>query len=232
MTADRHRYRLLHGLVRADGIGEWSRALDDALSGPASHHLLSAAKEDRRILTERLGPGTWQYEAVRLLSEVQQKIETDRQAIPAKVALRSWFTTFSELRNKTRGHDAPTAALCSSVCPQLEQSIRLLCNENPLFRRPWAYLHHNLSGRYRVISLGGDASAFADLKTASAISQAPYPNGVYIHFDGPRRVEIVHTNADVSDFFFPNGGFRGKQFELHSPITDDRLDGDASPYLL
>ncbi|MBN8936808.1 MAG: hypothetical protein J0I13_11125 [Rhizobiales bacterium] len=228
---DRHRYRLLHSLVRADGIGEWSRALDDALSGPASQHLASSAREDRRVLTERLGTGNWQYDAVRLLSEVQLAIEPDRQQTPAKVAARSWFTNFAELRNKTRGHGAPTAALCSKVSPLLEESIRLIFDENPLFQRPWAYLHRNLSGKYRVISLGGDEAAFAHLKTASAVSETPHPNGVYIRFDEPRQVELIHTTVDVSDFFFPNGAFNGKHFELHSLVTDDRLEGDASAYL-
>jgi hypothetical protein len=228
---DRHRYRLLHTLVRADGIGEWSRALDDALIGPASHHLLSAAKDDSRIFTERLGAGSWQFEAVSRLLEVQRAIDPDCPGTPSKVSLRSWFTTFAEIRNKTRGHGAPTPALCSRISPSLEESIRILCGQNPLFRRPWAYLHRNLSGKYRVIPLGGDSGAFARLKAAPAAALAPYPNGLYIHFDDAKRVELVHTTADVSDFFFPNGAFKGRQFELHSPITDDRLDGDASPYL-
>ena len=61
---DGHRYRLLHKLVRADGIGEWTQALVDVLTGPASQFLIGTAKEDRRILTERLPKGSWQFEAV------------------------------------------------------------------------------------------------------------------------------------------------------------------------
>src|SRR4051794_23875342 len=38
-----HRYRLIHGLVRADGLGEWVSALDDVLTGPASQHLVESA---------------------------------------------------------------------------------------------------------------------------------------------------------------------------------------------
>lgn len=228
---DRHRYRLLHGLVRADGIGEWSRALDDALSGPSSQHLVTEAKEDRRIFTERLGPGTWQYDAVRLLSEVQQTIEPNRLPIPSKVPLRSWFTSFAELRNKTRGHGAPTATLCSSASPKLEESIEILFENNPFFKRAWAYLHRNLSGKYRVINFGGDENIFSSLKTSSAFTQVPYQDGIYIYFDAPRRVDLIYSNSEVSDFFFPNGAFSGKRFELHSPITDDRLEGDASPFL-
>jgi hypothetical protein len=228
---DRHRYRLLHKIVRADGIGEWSSVLDDALGGPASQHLVPTAKEDRRLLTERVGPGNWQYDAVRLLLEAQQNIDPGKQPTSGKVQLRSWFASFSELRNKTRGHGAPTAMLCSKASPLLEESIKLISENNPLFLRPWAYLHRNLSGKYRIIPMGGEESVFASLKTASATSQSVYQNGTYISFDSFRRVDLLHTDADVSDFFFPNGAFKGRTFELHSLISDNRQDGDASPYL-
>ncbi len=192
---------------------------------------LLAAKEDRRILTERVGPGNWQYDALRLLSEAQQHIDPKKQPISGKVQLRSWFSSFAELRNKTRGHGAPTATLCSRASPLLDESIKLICENNPLFLRPWAYLHRNLSGKYKVIPMGGDESAFADLKTVSAISQSAYQNGMYISFGSLRRAELLYTDADVSDFFFPNGAFRGRTFELHSLVSDNRQDGDASPYL-
>jgi hypothetical protein len=44
-----HRYRLMHALVRADGIGEWASKLDEVLIGPASQHLASDLSDDRRI---------------------------------------------------------------------------------------------------------------------------------------------------------------------------------------
>jgi NB-ARC domain len=97
--------------------------------------------------------------------------------------------------------------------------------------RSWAYLHRNLSGKYHVVNLGGDSSAFSNLKTADARSLEQYSDGVYIKLNVPRRVELVQTDRDVSDFFFPNGAFNGKRYELHSLITDDRAEGDASPYL-
>jgi hypothetical protein len=34
-----HRYGLMHSLVRANSIGDWSSNLDEALTGPASQHL-------------------------------------------------------------------------------------------------------------------------------------------------------------------------------------------------
>ena len=228
---ERHRYRLIHTLVRADGIGEWARVIDDALTGSSSQHILDTAKDDRRVFVERLGYDTWQHHAVSLIQNVLRCIDPAVAGTPARVALRAWFSSFVELRNKTRGHGAPTAAACSSACPELEESIRLLCENNVLFKRPWAYLHRNLSGKYRVVSLGGNASAFEDFKTSNAINLDRYNNGIYMSIGAPRLVELVRTNLDVSDFYFPNGAFNGKRFELHSLITDSRLEGDASPYL-
>jgi hypothetical protein len=48
---DRNRYRLEHMLARADGIGDWSRALDDALMGKASQYLLPEARVEQAELT-------------------------------------------------------------------------------------------------------------------------------------------------------------------------------------
>ena len=44
---ERQRYRLVHRLVRADGIGEWSEALDAALTGPASQFLQLQARVEQ-----------------------------------------------------------------------------------------------------------------------------------------------------------------------------------------
>ncbi|WP_296546234.1 hypothetical protein, partial [Phenylobacterium sp.] len=46
-----HRYRLLHTIVRSDGLGSWSKVLDEALTGPASQHLSAALGEARQALT-------------------------------------------------------------------------------------------------------------------------------------------------------------------------------------
>jgi NB-ARC domain len=104
----------------------------------------------------------------------------------------------------------------------------------PLLQRPWAYLHRNLSGKYRVVPLGGDVSSFDQLKTTSG-ARAPQfrglKDGVYIDYQEPVRVELIETNVNVADFFFPNGAFKGKTFELLSLISDNRIEGDASPYM-
>jgi hypothetical protein len=226
-----HRYRLLHALVRADGVGEWASKLEEALSGPASQHLAAALADDRRVFTERVGKGSWQLEAVRDLHEVLMGVHSGAQATGDKASLWTWFAKFAEVRNKTRGHGAITPAACSRLVPKLKNSILLLTSHNPIFQRPWAYLHRNLSGKYRVVELGGDASAFAALKSVAAMQGENYKNGVYMAAGQLRRVDLLHSDPDTSDFFLPNGAFNGKTYELHSLVTDSRLTADAGPYL-
>ena len=232
---ERHRYRLLHRLARADGLGEWTQVLDDLLTGPASQYLIAEAREDQRELTQRFGSDSWQHDAVHQLSSVVQRIDPDVEDPPAKVGGRQWFQTFVMLRNKTRGHGAPSPALCNALCPGLDTTIRLVNDKLRLLHRPWAYLHRNLSGKYRVVALGGETACFDYLETSAHLrlgSADRPPDGVYIHIGSPRRVDLLITNVDVADFSFPNGSFNGRTFELLSYITDNRAEADATPYLV
>ena len=230
---ERNRYRLVHRVLRSDGLGDWVQALDEALVGPPSQHLIEAAGDDRRSLTERFGAGTWEYEAVQTLFNVLQTVTPEIDQLPIRVSLRHWFASFATLRNKTRAHGAPTPANCAKLGPDLERSIRCITDNLPLLHKPWAYLHRNLSGKYRVVDLGGETSSFDPLKTnvgAKAGLTRNLEDGVYIYFQEPMRVELVETNVDVADFFFPNGAFKGKSYELLSLISDNRKQGDASAY--
>jgi hypothetical protein len=176
ITEDRegHRYRLAHKLVRADGLGDWTQALDEALGGPAAQHLLDAASDDRRALTERRSSSTWQHEAVTALSSALKSAGLEIDQLPTRIPLRLWFSNFVNLRNKTRGHGATTAGTCAKLSPDLETSIKLIIENLGLLKRPWAYLHRNLSGKYRVLPLGGDMSPFEKLKTTAAIADHRY----------------------------------------------------------
>src|SRR5674476_761572 len=61
---DRNRYRLEHGLVKADGLGEWAKALEDALAGTAAQFLFVNAYPERNELTQICNAGDWQYDSV------------------------------------------------------------------------------------------------------------------------------------------------------------------------
>lgn len=108
---DRHRYRQLHRLVRADSLGEWTGVMDEVLTGPASQFLLTEALQEAKELTQKVGSGSWQYEAVELLTQCYSecyRLMDGLETVPLKVDGRRWFKVFVALRNKTRGHGAPS----------------------------------------------------------------------------------------------------------------------------
>lgn len=232
-TKEQNQYRLIHTLVRADGIGQWVSALEDALTGPAAHDLLPGVREASKSLTEKHKEGTWQFKAVESLSDALNGFYgAESSQLGSKVSLLDWFKVFATLRNKTRGHGAPTPPKCHEWVGPLKSSIEAVCKNSPLKLHSWAYLHRNLSGRYHVANICGDGKPFEPLKTSEGQKRSNLPNGVYVWIDGFRKVDLCRTDSNVNDFFFPNGAFGSQTFELHSTISDDRAAGDAKPYLL
>ncbi len=226
---ERHRYRLAFKLVRADGLGDWSATLDDILKGPASHQLCEPAKQNEKTeLVQPCAEDGWQHEAIMTLKTVLDCLKLQYDPLPAKLDGRRWFGLFTTLRNGTRGHGATLPSVKSEACPHLERSIRLMAENFGLFKREWAYLFRNVSGKYRVTKISASAPAFDSFKSST---QTSVPNGVYVHFDEPRRVELVESTPEATDFFVPNGKFTERKFEFISYVTDDRVDGDAALYL-
>jgi hypothetical protein len=229
---DRHRYRFSHRLVRADGVGDWTTTLDELLVGPAAQHVLEDARTEHRELTAKVSPGEWQHEAVVLLDKCLRAIDKQREGIPFKLDGKRWFQYFAELRNTTRAHGATSSAKCSQLSPLLESSIRLVTQHFSLFSREWAYLHRNLSGKYRVTKLVESAPAFDVLKSGKMPSEwGALQDGIYVLFDHPCHVQLIDSDPEASDFFFPNGRFSEKKFEQISYDTDTRRDGDSTKFL-
>jgi len=226
---ERHKYRLAFKLVRADGLGDWAASLDDILKGPASHHLCEPAKQTEKAeLVQPCEKGSWQHDAIMSLKAVLDGLKLRYDPLPGKFDGRRWFGMFATLRNGTRAHGATLPSVKREACPQLENSIRLFAENFGLFRREWAYLFRNVSGKYRVTTISTSAPAFDPFKSST---QASLTNGVYLQFDEPCRVELIETTPEATDFFVPNGKFNEKKFEFISYMTDDRLDGDAGLYL-
>ena len=229
---DRTRYRQIHKLVRADGLGEWREVIDEVLSGPSASHLNRAAQEEQRELTQKLGPDSWQHQAVKSLQECLELCDPGQELLPAKVDGRRCFDILVRIRNATRGHGATATNVYSEVCPRLEHALTLLMDNLCLLRRPWAFLHRNLSGKYRVTEWSGQTGAFDSLKTGRIAEIPNLPDGVYLHLDGPVAVELLQSDQDATDFFFPNGKFDEKRFEVISYVSGNKAFADARPYLI
>lgn len=229
---DSHRYSLEYRLLRADGIGGWAELLDEALTGPSSQHLVSALRDSQQSLTTKwpVSDAAWQRKAVDYLNEVCRLVDPSHENLSRqRVALRQWVREFAWLRNRTRGHGAPKGARISPTCSLLQESIDVIVENAPAFHRSWAYLRRNLSGKYRVSSLGGDRKPFEYLTRSK---ESSIEDGCYIFLDTPRRTPLLFTEPDLTDFFVPNGNFKGGSFEVLSYISDETRTEDGSAWLL
>jgi tetratricopeptide (TPR) repeat protein len=224
-----HRYRLLHRLVRAEGIGEWVQAIDDLLTGPASQYLPEALHPLQNQLIGRPKAGSARTtDAVNRLVEACTVLEPDTATPSTRPQLREWFQRFAWLRNKTRGHGAIPGEVLARLCPPLEEGLDVVTSDLVLFGVPWVYLRRSLSGKYRVVPIGGDPGPFAYLKS---VRDTELRDGIYIFLAGPSLVPLMGTDVDLSDFFLANGGFNETRFELLSYITGNHSYEEASPYL-
>jgi hypothetical protein len=226
---DRNRYRLEHALVHAHGLGEWPDALDDALTGQATHFLAPDAHDAKHQLAASQKQPEWQHAAVKLLSQAADRLGIDHEEIPIKTDLRRWFRLFSQIRNKTRGHGAVAAQKASLAAFVIRDSLNLIISNFCLLKRPWAYLHRNLSGKYRVSPVCGDPAAFSHLKRETSLV---LPNGLYIAIPSIRRVPLLGSDPELQDFYFANGGFTASTYECLSYSTGSRETHTSEEYLL
>lgn len=224
---DRNRYRLEHRLARADGLGDWNGALEDALTGPASQYLLVDARIEQTELTRISSPGDWQYEAVAAMKRALQALDIEAEEVSAKTDLKRWFRFFVTLRNKTRGHGAMQPERVGLGARDLEVSIKYICENLSLLHRPWADLHRNYSGKYRVLPITVDGVPFDSLRRESVHALR---NGIYIFFQSYCKVPLIFADTELRDFYFANGGLNSKRFEMLSYLTGDKREGDSTEY--
>ena len=222
---DRHRYSVEHRLVRANSLGEWVEALNHLLTGPPADFFDPNASDLIKDLTDRVGPGDWRYSIVSGLNVASAEVGAPR-SLGTKLRLRECFEIGVRLRNRSRGHGAPTTEQYGRSCPHLADSLTAIAERLHLFRLPWAYLHRNLSGKYRVSPLLGDTSCFDYLKSTT---HEQLPNGIYLYLNRPIRLNLVFGDPDLTDIFLPNGNNKDGRFEVLSYVTNgvDRKDGTA-----
>ena len=229
---ERQRYSLEHALVRANSIGDWVGSLNELTTGPPSTLMPDGTTSEKRELTQKFAEvdDAWQRKAIDLLDEVAGCVGGSPPAGKTKASLLRWFQTFAGLRNRTRGHGAPTGSACSDMAPDLEASLRLICENYVGFSEPWLYLRQNLTKKYRLVPVAGDVSEFDHLKRDSDFN---LPDGLFRGLGGDLfRVPLVYSDVDLSDFRFANGNYRTGRFESLSYVTDDQQDVISEEYNL
>ena len=214
---DRHRYSVEHRIIRADSLGDWVQALNDLLVGPAAQFFYQEGKEVVKNLTERVGSGDWRHSAVSALKDAAMEIGAE-YPLGTKVSLRQFFEIGAQLRNRSRGHGAPTTKQFAQSCPSFAYALQSVEKNLLLFKLPWAYLHQNLSGKYRVSPLLGDPSCFNFLKSSN---DTRLPSGVYLYLERPVGLTLVFSDPELNDIALPNGNFHNSTFEILSYATND-----------
>lgn len=228
---DRHRYSLEHKLVRANSLGLWVEALNAALVGPPRQVLVANARSIATDLTKRVGVEDWRYVAVKKLNDSALQLDVKTNTIGSKVDLRQFFDIAVPLRNRTRGHGAPTVSQCGRACLPLNEALNLVVDNIELFRLPWVFLYRNLSGKYRVSKLMNDTSNFNHLKSER---KWKYTNGVYFlpklnsSSNESIRIPFIYTDPDILDIALPNGKYNGKTFETLSYVTNSIAQQDGA----
>ena len=225
---DRTRYALSYSLVRANSVGDWASVLDNIALGPAGQYVYPDARYLHTDVTKKFGHG-WVVDALQDLLASMDALSIEYDKPPPKPTVREWFRRFCVLRNKTRGHGATRSAQCADACTYLSASIDRIADNLLAFKASWAHLHKNLSGKYRVTVIGGKAHAFTALRSQTDLLHVP--NGIYLEFDRPLPVELVLSDADLSDFYVPNGQFSNDQYDCLSYITNNRRRVSGSQYL-
>lgn len=227
---DRRGYSIEYRLVRGSGVGEHVSALDEMLVGPTYEVLHPSVRFLQQQLVAKSAVGSPEMEC---LSEISRAMEY-LQLIPGEQApsntLRAWFHWFVQIRNKTRGHGAQTTQRLAAAYPNLRRSMEILTDRLHILRLPWAFVRRNLSGKFRVINIGGDVGEklFSDLRNGLRVVDR---DGVYfVCGDHLSCVNLFISDSDLSDFYVPNGSYQNGKCEFLSLISGSTIDFDASAY--
>jgi hypothetical protein len=227
---ERTRYRFEYKLVRADGIGDFASAISEISTGSAADYL-SVSVRDKEVteLIAKSKTGSWQLDCLQKLDECASVLGFNVNQITSKSSVRIWFSNFSILRNKTKGHGTITAEQSALVSPLLRESIQIIIDNLSLFNRNWAFLNQNYSGKYNVAYIGRKTDEFDYLKRSKDYHLI---NGVYCYTDRPHKVNLFLTDLQLSSFYLVNGNFSSSsKYEMLDYLTNKKRVEDGSLYL-
>jgi hypothetical protein len=83
--SERTKYRYQYNLCRANALGDFSKAIDDIVIGPASQLITSNIRDyELKELTQRCSKGDWQYECQVLLDECLSIFKIEHNKLSTK----------------------------------------------------------------------------------------------------------------------------------------------------
>ena len=216
---ERTRYKYEHTLVRGNSVGVFASTIDEIIINYRDKLIRDFMLNEIKDLTVKTRKGEWQFEAISNINELCVNLKIPIQQLPVKVSLNRWFTDFTVLRNKSKGHGALTPSTQAKNVELLQNSITIIENNYyGLNKRNWAYLYQNLSGKYKVSSLTSNSTPFDFLKTSHNFKNK-YNNGCYCFIDNPIEISLLYSTPELEDFMLPNGSYKKSEYEIISYIT-------------
>lgn len=103
-----------------------------------------------------------------------------------------------------------------------------IINNISIFKRNWAYLHQNMSGKYRVSYIGAKTT---DLDYLKSSKEYKYEAGVYIYTNAPHLVPFIQSDVDLSNFYIVNGNFSSSKYEVLDYYSNKVLKCDGIKYM-
>lgn len=220
-----HRYDAEFTLVRANGTGSWTYELQKLITGPAKTAFHGSASAIITQLSQRhpAGSESWQREALEDLRKAEVALGLEGLDPRAKSALTTFFTRFTELRNKSKGHEAQQVAAQAIAAGHLQSAIQGIQTNLDLLRQPWSACRRTAAGEMRRYPLS----------SASCGSMEDLQEGVAVEVDGRSfKVNLAETREPL-DLLLPNGDYqdRDASFQSISYITGHKERLPAAGYV-
>jgi len=208
---NRYRYDTEYTLVRADGIGAWSYELQRLITGPAKSAFRRDATGLIVPLSQRVSQSSssWQRAALDELSLAEKALAIEGADPRSKTALTSFFSRFSELRNKSRGHGAQHVSKKGQAAAHLGDAIEVIVENLDLLHVNWLASIKKASGYPRAYPLSASMRTAIDDAPAMVeqiLAECP-SNAVYMLLgDRALPVHLIHPYEPL-DVLVANGGY-------------------------
>ena len=221
---DRLRYRYLFEVVSADGIGSWTKVLDQILGTAVSMNLIKEFNTEKNELLSSQVKDSWGYDMIYNIYKCKEIITGTSYGFNFKIKLKDWFKNFAELRND-HAHNRVSLSEYRKLIPFLENSLSTYTENFSLFKRQWIFVYKMNNGTIKSIKLN-DPTVLN--QTEISLDSFTY-EGIYIIFDDNKLVyiDLISTDIELNDFFLPNGRFTDKKFEMISYLTGKTAEGDS-----
>ena len=120
-----NRYRLLHALVRADGIGARASRLDDVLTGPASQHISPRSRNTGEFSTSVSMRLVGSMRRFILCKRCLRVFMRQRHSCQPESRCEAGLRSSPSFEIKQRGHGATTPATCAKLIPAFQKAVSL-----------------------------------------------------------------------------------------------------------